>query len=82
MEITGRLLTHGISAIRGDSHAVIFVFTAIIGSLFHQSNYYSPHPRAMTANRVNTKPIDTTNVSSLLLFSFRWIFRSISFLFL
>jgi hypothetical protein len=68
--------------ISGDPHALLFVFSAITDSLFHQLSYYSPDQRATTANRVNTKPIDTINVSSLLLFSFQWILSLISFLFL
>jgi hypothetical protein len=61
--------------------AVLFVFTAISGSLIQQSNYYSRYSYAIIANRVNTNPIDMIIFSILILFSFRWIFNPISFLF-
>jgi hypothetical protein len=61
--------------------AVLFVFTAITGSLIQQSNYYSRYSCTIIANRVNINPIDTIIFSILILFSFRWIFNPISFLF-
>lgn len=63
------------------STAVPFVFTAITGPSIQQSNYYSRYSCAIIANRVNTNPIDTIIFSILILFSFRWIFNPISFLF-